>query len=249
MRNELAAGAVVVSLTIGAASGYFFAKKTLTQQFDAVLEEQIARARDYYKKTYKAEEYATPQEAARAVGLDVTLDDASDALKRYQGVTVKEEDLVVGPDVTDVKRELYESARDGAEVVVENIFDTSAAFVIDKLQRDTERPYVVDITEYMDVPDGFEQIAVTFYAGDNVLGDDNDEPISDLELTVGTDNLALFGASDPEQPHIVLIRNEKLKTDFEVSHSDKKFAHEVLGFQHANEIPTIRRKRPRWDDD
>jgi agmatine/peptidylarginine deiminase len=99
----------------------------------------------------------------------------------------------------------------------------------------------------MEHPQGHDEIQLTYYAGDGVLGDDTDAPIDDVDLLVGTMNLSMFGASDPDDPHILLVRNEQRKLDIEVTFSDGKFAHEVLGFNHSDEPE--RRRRPRWDDD
>lgn len=226
MHYAVTASVAVASLTIGAASGYFFAKKQLVKQYDEILEEQIARTREHYKKTYKAEEYETPQAAAEALGVEVSLNEAVEAVKTYRG---------------------EDTGTIFAEQAVEerNIFDDGNPLTIDKDSRDTSKPYVIDIVEYMDTPDGFEQIELTYYAGDNTLGDDKNEPIPDWKIDeiVGRLNLMLFGASDPDQPHILLVRNEKYKTDFEISHSEGKFAHEVAGFMHSDE--TFQRTRTR----
>jgi hypothetical protein len=133
------------------------------------------------------------------------------------------------------------------EVVERNVFEEGSAVVLDLGDRDKSKPYIVTLDEYMDHPQGHDEIQLTYYAGDSVLGDDEDEPIEDVEGLVGKENLVYFGISDPDDPHILLIRNEQKKLDIEVTHSEGKFAHEVLGFNHSDE--PMRRSRPRWDDD
>lgn len=225
MNNYVTAGVALASLTIGAASGYIFAKKKLDAEYNVKMEEEIARTKDFYKRVFDKKDL---EETAFEAGLG----EAAEALKSYQTVDT-------GTLFADQKVFL-----DDEEVVIEkNIFDNGDALHIDKENRNTSVPYVIDIEEYMDTPDEFEQIQLTYYAGDNVLGDDKDEPINDINNTVGRLNLLQFGASDSDQPHILLVRNEKLKTDFEISYSEGKFAHEVLGFQHSDE--TFQRTRPR----
>lgn len=232
MHNGIVAGVAVASLTIGAASGYFYAVKKLNDEYNAKMEAEIERTKDHYKRVYKLDEYATPQDMAEALGVKVAEDVA-------QAV----ETMAAYGKVFEDAEEPVEEESD--EVLERNVFDEAPDILaIDKERRDKTKPYAIDITEYLDVPDNYEQVQLTYYAGDNVLGDDKDDPIADVEYTVGSSNLIWFGASDPEQPHILLVRNDKLKMDFEITYSDGKFAHQVLGFQHSDE-PTFQRNRPR----
>lgn len=236
MHSAAIAGVAAVSLTIGAASGYLFAKKRLIKQFDAHLEDQLAKAREHYekqyKRTYKADTWATPEQAAEDLGVKVELAEAAEIIKDYLPEPETNVAIFEGPEV--VKQD-----DDGAFRVVEkNIFDDGDQLTINKDERDTSKPYVIDIVEYMDKPDNWhDDIELTYYEGDRILGDDKDEPIADnkVDEIVGRMNLMLFGASDPDQPHILLVRNEKLKTDFEITHSDGTFAHQVAGFMHSDE--------------
>lgn len=237
MHNGIAAGVAVASLTIGAASGYYYAIKKLNAEYNIKMEEEIARTKEHYKRTYKADEYKTPQEAAEALGVEVSLDDAVEAVVEYAGIdtgTLFAEQAVL-------------PSKDSEE---RNIFDDGDQLAIDYENRDTSKPYVVDISEFMDNPNEYEQIDLTYYAGDGILGDDKDEPIPDhnVDMVVGRDNLLMFGASDPEQPHVLLVRNEKMKTDFVITHSDGKFAHEVAGLMHADESFQRFNKRPRREE-
>lgn len=247
MHNYAVAGVAAVSLTIGAASGYFFAKKQLVKQYDEILEDQIARTREHYKKTYKADEYSTPQEAAEALGVEVTLQDAVEAVKEYQG----DDTGTMFAEMAIAEKPLVKQNDNGSfELVEKNIFDDGDQLAINKEDRDTSKPYVVTIDEFMDKPDEWhDDIELTYYEGDNILGDDKDEPVADHKVDdiVGRMNLLLFGASDPDQPHILLVRNEKMKTDFEITHSDGKFSHEVAGLMHSDE-PFQRIRRPRREE-
>ncbi len=227
-------------VALGAGGGYYFTVKRLNDQYNEKMEEEIQRTKDHYKRVYKVDEYATPQDAAEALGVE-----AAEALS-----SGAEQDV---EDVTELVKnygaafENQAAAEDTGTIFVEqNIFEDTPAMVIDKENRDPSKPYVIDIVEYMDNPNEYEQLELTYYAGDSILGDDKDEPVREIGLTVGEDNLAMFGISDPDQPHIVLIRNERLKTDFQVTHSDGKFAHEVLGFQHSDEpFERTRMRHPR----
>lgn len=234
--NYIVAGVAVASLTIGAASGYFFAKRKFSNTYEEIIEREVREAREFYKRTYKADEYGTPESTA-----EVLLEEATEAIRSYQGEpgdplveSVQEHE---DPDLPDEEQEVEER----------NIFDDGDQLKIDKSDRSPDKPYVVDLDEYMSNQGEYEQVSLTFYEGDNVLADDDDRVIDQVNI-VGRMNLNMFGASDPEQPHVVLIRNEKFKTDYEITHSDGKYAHEVMGLMHSDE-ERRRPPRPQWDDD
>lgn len=229
-RTYLILGASALGLAGGFAGGYIFAKKKLDAEYNERLDAEIARTREFYKRTYKADDYETPESAA-----EILLDDAAEALRSYQGVTT----------IDDVEMEVGDTVIFD-EPVEKNIFENGDQLQIDKSDRSPEKPYVVDLDEYMGNPNEHDQISLTYYAGDNVLATDDDEVVDNVNSIVGRMNLNMFGASDPEEPHVVLIRNEKLRTDYEITHSDGKYAHEVLGFEHSDEtFQSMRRTRIR----
>jgi hypothetical protein len=233
MHNLAVAGVAVASLTIGAVSGYKYAVKKLDEEYNAKMEEEIDRTKKFYQNVVQKEDLETTAFKA-GVG------EAAEALKKYQGVDT-------GTIFAEVAVEEIPVAE---EVVEQNIFENADDFELDKENRDHTKPYIIDIVEYMS-NDEYEQIDLTYYEGDKTLGDDKDEPIPDfnVETCVGRANLERFGASDPDQPHVLLVRNEKMRTDFNITHSDGSFAHEVAGLSHSDE-PTFQRnhRRPRREE-
>lgn len=247
MQNYVIAGVAAASLTIGAASGYFFAKKQMKAEYEEQISKEIKEAKAFYKAFYadlSKQKYQTPTEAAEALIPEHTVQEAAEAMRRYQATdtgTIFGEQAI--PDAEIVEDESVE-----VEVEERNIFDNGDQLKIDRQNRDTSKPYVVDEHEWLSTPEGFEEVSLTYYSGDGVLGDDQDEPVENVDELIGNMNLMMFGASDPANPHILLVRNEKKKLDLEITWSDGKFAHEVLGFEHSDE-PTTRRVKPRWDDE
>lgn len=85
--------------------------------------------------------------------------------------------------------------------------------------KEKDRPYVIspdDFGSFMD----YEAIGLTYYA-DNVLTDENDEPIEELNDTVGEASLTHFGEYENDR---VFVRNDRLKTDFEIIKSQERYA-------------------------
>ena len=78
---------------------------------------------------------------------------------------------------------------------------------------DVKKPHVIRPEEFDELRDeGYETESLTYYA-DGVLADDTDEPIDDVDAVVGEDSLTHFGEYEDDS---VFVRNDKLKTDFEI---------------------------------
>lgn len=207
-------------------AGYKYAFKKCYLAFDGMLAEETQKAKEFYANLHKAE-YPTPADAAAALVPDEKLLEATEALRGYLGA----EERVMEDDEPEER----------------NIFENGDQLQIHVEQRDTSKPYIVGLDEYVENEQQYDDIQLTYYEGDNVLADDSEEPIEDVDGVVGHMNLNLFGISDPDQPHILLVRNEQKKMNIEVARSQGKFAHEVLSFEHSDE--PMRRSRRRWDDD
>mgnify|MGYP007105364729 CR=1 FL=1 len=91
------------------------------------------------------------------------------------------------------------------------------------------KPYVIPPEEFGE-KDDYDAVSLNYYA-DEVLTDDFDERIEDVEGLVGEDSLTHFGEYEDDS---VFVRNDRLKTDFEILldtqyYSDivKKKAHQM----------------------
>ena len=82
----------------------------------------------------------------------------------------------------------------------------------------SRKPYVISPSEF-DELDGYNAISLTYYA-DGVLVDDIDDSIIDISV-VGKDSLTHFGEYEDDS---VFVRNEKLKTDYEILLDVRKYS-------------------------
>lgn len=82
-----------------------------------------------------------------------------------------------------------------------------------------EKPYVIMPEEFGEI-DGYETISLTLYA-DGVLTDDFDDPIEDVEHTVGKDSLDHFGEYEDDS---VFVRNDRLRCDYEILMDTRKYS-------------------------
>lgn len=123
------------------------------------------------------------------------------------------------------KEELDEMARQHAEAIIEkagygDVVKTSgpisAAQVVpdeeeDNHMDDRERPYVITPEEFDEI-DEYNTISLTYFA-DEVLTDDQMNIIDDIDEIIGLDSLSHFGEYEDDS---VFVRNDKLKTDYEI---------------------------------
>lgn len=94
-----------------------------------------------------------------------------------------------------------------------------------------DRPYVIYPEEFGEFND-YEKISLTYYA-DQILADENDELIDDVEDVVGFESLAHFGEYENDS---VFVRNDRLKSDYEIL-IDRRLYSDVVGeFPHRVEV-------------
>lgn len=84
-------------------------------------------------------------------------------------------------------------------------------------------PYVISPDEF-DTEEDYDTMSLTYYT-DGILADDDDNVIEDIENTVGKDFASHFGEFEDDS---VFIRNEVLKTDYEILMDYRPYA-DVVG--------------------
>ena len=82
-------------------------------------------------------------------------------------------------------------------------------------------PYIIPPEEF-DMEDDYDTMSLTYYT-DGVLADDDGNVIEDLENTVGEEFVDHFG-DHAEDPDTVFVRNERLRTDYEICMDYRPFS-------------------------
>lgn len=250
-RNYIIAGASGLSLGlgIGLAAGLYIAQKKLETKYAERATQEIAEAKQFYSALNKTGDFATPESTVESLGLNITLNetqkDAVRALNDYQGQSVDDED---SDEAEDADKDDDDDDEDNGKRWVSSLtipVNSEEEFNYDEeiKQRDPAIPYVVSKEEFFLNEEEFDQVQYTYYLGDSTVADETDKSVDDTDTVLGDNNLMLFGHGSGDR-HIVYIRNENLKLDFEVVLSKGSFAKEVLGFiKHGDRRPEIRRFR------
>lgn len=221
-------------ILVGAASGavggvvaYFVGKKIMQAKYEKLAQQEIAEAKEFYSRLHKKDDFSTPEKAADALRPPAAVEKAADALITYQG----RNDTI--PHAVTVEKEVNVFA----ERSVKDNFDIEK----EMKSRTPDKPYIISHEEFMLAEPGFPQSTITYYEGDGTLADERDQEIPFVDPVVGEGNLQFgYGSGDNR---IVYIRNERLSSDYEVLKSDGKYAHEVLGFEHADGGDRDRKRR------
>lgn len=133
------------------------------------------------------------------------IEDAQSKLKEAIAIDAKEK-----PDLGEYVKKLSESGYGKNE-------ETKGE------QISMDEPYIISPDEFGDYPD-YETISLTYYA-DKVLTDEMDEVIDDVDEVVGLDSLNHFGEYEEDS---VFVRNDTLKSDYEILLDERNYA-DVVG--------------------
>ena len=129
-------------------------------------------------------------------------------VQKYEADTIDAEDAL---QVEDIPKEMEEQ-RVYHEIVTP-YSDPQPTEV-----EDTEHPYVIKPDEYSEFED-YRCHTLTWYK-DNALADEQDILIDDVDDLIGSDFMNHFGEYEKD---VVYIRNDSIKTDFEICRSDETF--------------------------
>lgn len=136
-------------------------------------------------------------------------------------VEEKIKELVVGP----VKVEILDE-----ELVTKSIFDNpNDAWDYDEevKNRSEDKPYIIHKDEFYGEESGFTQTTLTYYAGDNILCDEDDKPVYNHSQVTGP---LLFGHGSGD-PNVVHIRNDQRKAEYEILLDPGLYSVDVLGLE------------------
>lgn len=139
--------------------------------------------------------------------------------RRHEETAVEEEEEVETGNFSD-----YE-----AEVRAYNSAEVKKVKTVERALAD-EKPYVIPPENFGEI-DEYEKISLTYYS-DRVLVDECDELVEDVEDTVGFDSLTHFGEYEDDS---VYVRNDRLKCDYEILWSLKRYSEVVKEKPHRVE--------------
>lgn len=220
---------------VGAAAGFYFGKvygdNKGRKDVWEIAEAEIANTEERIKRRYKLGEWSEPTEY---FDIDLnpvqTLDESFD----YQGTAEK---ILADPVAMENLRQHIEA---GGYATLSEPEETQNIFQVaeedhSNPNRDDPEPTIITELEYFNEEEDYDKLSVSWYPSDRVLCDSREQPIDDVEGTVGINNLNGVGADRT----VIYIRNNRLKMDFEIACELGSYRETVLG----EDQPVIERSR------
>lgn len=235
-------GGLGVGLVIGSFGTHVFLSKLINKRYESIANEEIATMKSHYDRKLRAlenrEEKALLEDAGKEIQVRTEGGEDGSGVVNYAGMYQGGSE----PDKPQLQN-VFEQDAD-PEVEMSDAWDAA----VELANRTPDVPYVVHRSEHEEGPgdpDEYEKYTLTYFEGDDVLCREDDTIIEDQDEVVGLGNLIRFGHGSGD-PNIVYIRNDKLRVDLEVVHSDGKYATEVAGFKEDElQHSSMRRRSPR----
>lgn len=254
---------LIAGLGIGAAGGYFFAKKRLESLYEERITEEMADAREFYAGVYKTDEDGeplTPQQVMARRHPDSVK--AAQAVREYQGLDGEPEgtphDDIMDEELLAKTVSKVSVARTdhGAAAIVEetkrvNVFKDDTFDLEEEVKfRSDEKPYIITHEEFLENDGDLTELSLTYFKVDDVLVGEDSKPIENTDAMVGDDHLVRFGAGSGD-PKVVYVRNEARECIYEIVKSKGSYLEEVLGIpndepdslSHSNRDARLNRRR------
>ena len=236
---------MIVAFSVGVGSGWILAERNTKKKFEAYANEEIESVKQHYAILRKEGSYSDPVKLAEEI---IDKEQYSLDLDGLKGPQDPETAIEESKNVFDNPIEVPEDDELAGDPT--HNFESSDPETywswdeeLERRENEPDKPYVITLEEYMAGEKNYTQTALTYFDGDDVLADERDSIIEDIEATVGRENMLRFGHASNDR-NLVYIRNDRIELDFEVVHSDGKYAEEVLGFvEHADKPKSLRKFR------
>lgn len=252
--SAVAAGGALIGATVS----HILTKRKADKMFAAAVLEEVEKAKEFYARAHKVDldgnplspqemfkEYISePAEKEPVSEYDTrsnSIDPASLISDRHvisEPVLTQDGDegKVASPEELQNVWDGHEPSEEDEEALLHEVMSI----------RDAGKPYILSHDEFYTNEFDFEQDELTYFEGGRqaVLVDTQSIPVGDVENTVGELNLNRIGLGS-KNANVLFVRNERLKTDFEITRSPNSYAQDVLGIDDSDGETEIRHSNRR----
>jgi len=234
---EFAVGGWLLGALTGAFFAYKFAYSRASTKYAQIADAEIADMRRHYTEKGKALEAEAAKGDLESIVVERGYEPTGEekppmAIQPPKAVTIDleevEEERIEGPD--GIKRTPEELRNIFKDAEITHEWDWQE----ERKNRSPDKPYVVHYDERTEFD--YQSVTLTYYAGDNVLCNERDEPIDpeyERDNLIGEGNLDRFGHGSNDA-NVVYVRNDKLELVFEICYAPGYFAEDVHGFSHSD---------------
>lgn len=93
-----------------------------------------------------------------------------------------------------------------------------------------KEPYAINFEDFYRNGSGFDQSYLMYYEEDEVLCDESESIVEESDKVLGEGWYGRFGDNE-DDPDTIYIRNERMKTDYEVSRIKNAYSRVVMGME------------------
>lgn len=182
----------VLVFAVGAAVGSAVTWKILKTKYDRIVQEEIDSIREVFGDRESGEQESAADE------------NSDDEERRECTGQINWEEL----------EDLNEEEDDDDSGAMAEYERLTSAYIDQKggVENVAKEPYVIAPYDFGEL-DGYSQIELTYYEGDDTLEDDEGNIVTDRDELLGPTALYTFGEYEDDA---VFVRNEHLQTDFQI---------------------------------
>ena len=203
-----------IGVAVGFVIGYRWNRAKIRAEAFKESEEEVEKIRTMYRDSMKV--------VVEKPALDDVIED-----KGYGNVPVVEErarptrpPVPAGPapepDIPKVVIDMSKSKDDGWD------------FEAELASRSVDHPYIIHQDEFNENSTGYRQETLTWYAGDDVLTDEQEEPIDKPDELVDLNHMSRFGHGSDDF-NVLFVRNDQVQMEYEICRMPTSYEEEVKG--------------------
>jgi hypothetical protein len=212
---------------VGLGAGYMLGRHVSKRAMERELEREVAGLKDHYRakaETSGRRDYSGSGRSVPPVG---------NAGGRFSDLALTATNPAPGSRIVSVSPIDPDGEDDPNEDADDDEEDGDPAFfrdavgIAEEIREKASLIYIISEEEFHDEMETYQKISIYYYPGEDLLVDDRKARIPNPFAVCG-DFKQGFG-KDPANPHIVHIRNNYLKADFEISIVEGTYAESLYG--------------------
>lgn len=228
----------VAAFAIGATVGFFAAKKFFEEKYAQLAQEEIDSVKEIFGRHYEPCDADDNRADGIGPGMESEFDEprtnpngvmARSSLNTHSKSEAAKKNYNLS---SSGKESTAEAAASEDEESEEDDEDGPEGYPVkdDGTERDLEgvdctEPYLISDREYSEEFPEHDKISLYYYTYDDVLCNENEEPMDDIDGTVGQDAMSELG----QGAMCVWVRNEPLTIDYEICAVRNSYAQAVHG--------------------
>lgn len=214
-----AVGFLLIGVGIGVGVGFFigyrYNREKLRAEAFRQSEEEVEKIREIYREGRVVE---TPKPTVDEIVEQKGYGDLKEVERPLKPPVPVDEPLLTQPPRIYRTEEAEKDKHDGW------------SYPYELSQRSPNEPYIIHQDEFATNETEYAQVTYTYYAGDDVLTDEDDTVINNRATLIGRDVLTRFGHGTDDF-NILYVRNSHLELEFEISRVPKSYEQEVQGLE------------------